>query len=131
MLREDALKAWEVEKEKRKQSEFKKRKRKAKKIEEEIYDLLPKDSNDYDFHRDMEDAKYGAVVSLMENDQTLRFTFDDRDDLALIGACASCRQEALSKPISNLAELGQMIEGFETSPFHECVVTGKSVGRKA
>src|SRR5215212_1772776 len=77
MLKEYALKAWEMEKEKRKQSDFKKRKRKAKKIEEEIYDLLPKDSEDYDFQRHLDDSQYGVIVSLTEEGKTLNFLFDE------------------------------------------------------
>jgi hypothetical protein len=120
MLRDYALKAWEMEKEKRKQSDFKKRKRRAKKIEEEIYDLLPKDAEDYDFERDLENTRYAAVVSLTEGGQTLRFTFDDEDDLTLIGECSRCRQEAVSKAVTSAAELGQMIEAFEPSDSHNC-----------
>ena len=122
MLREYAQKAWDLEKEKRKQSDHKKRKRKAKKIEEEIYDLLPKDSGDYDFQRHLEDEKYESVVSLSEEGQTLRFTFDDKDDLTLIGICPACSLEAISKPLHSAADLGQMLEAFEAGSSHHCTV---------
>jgi hypothetical protein len=120
MLKDYARKAWELEQEKRRQSEQKKRKRKAKKIEEEIYDLLPKDSEDYAFERNLEDSPYGAVVSLTEENETLRFTFDDQDDLTVIGKCAACQQDALSKPITSAAELGKMLEAFEAGASHNC-----------
>jgi hypothetical protein len=120
MLKDYARKAWELEQEKRRQSEQKKRKRRAKKIEEEIYDLLPKDSEDYAFERNLDDSVYGVVVSLTEENETLRFTFDDQDDLTIIGKCGACQQEALSKPITSAAELGKMLEGFEAGASHEC-----------
>jgi hypothetical protein len=120
MLRDYALKAWEAEKEKRRQSDFKKRKRRAKKIEEEIYDLLPKDSADYDFQRNLDDAQYGVVVSLTEEGQCLNFVFDENDDLAILGECQACQQEALSPAISSAAELGRLIESFETGEAHDC-----------
>jgi hypothetical protein len=120
MLREYALKAWETEKEKRKQSDFKKRKRRAKKIEEEIYDLLPKDSDDYDFQRNLDDPQYGVVISLTEEGGTLNFLFDENDDLAILGKCSACQQDAVSKPISSAADLGKMIEAFEAGAFHDC-----------
>ena len=120
MLKDYARKAWEVEQEKRKQSDHKKRKRKAKKIEEEIHDLLPKDSEDFDFERNLEDSDYGVVVSLTEEGETLRFTYDEQDDLTVIGKCAACQQEALSKPVASLAELGKMIEVFESGASHKC-----------
>lgn len=125
MLREYALKAWESEKENRRQSDLKKRKKKAKKIEEEIYDLLPKDAGDFEFQRHLEDDTYGVVVSLTEADQTLRFTFDDKDNLTVIGECAACRKEALSKPVESAAQLGQMIEAFEAGHSHYCSVKNK------
>ena len=120
MLREYAMKAWEAEKEKQKQSDHKKRKRKAKKIEEEIYDLGPKVTENYDFHRHLEDEKYDVIVSLSEDGQTMRFTFDDKDDLTLIGICPGCSLEAISKPINTAADLGQMIESFEAGSSHRC-----------
>jgi len=120
MLREYALKAWETEKEKRKQSDFKKRKRRAKKIEEEIYDLLPKDSDDYDFQRNLDDPQYGVIISLTEEGGTLNFLFDDNDDLAILGKCSACQQDAVSKSITSAAELGKMIESFEVGAFHDC-----------
>ena len=121
MLRDYALKAWEMER-KNKQSSIKKRKRGAKKIEEEIYDLLPKDSEDYDFQRDLEDETYEAIVSLTENDETLYFTFDDKDDLTIIGACPDCSQKTVSRPLTSAADLGQMIEAFEAGASHQCSV---------
>jgi hypothetical protein len=125
MLREYARKAWEAEKEKRKLSDVKKRKRKAKKIEEEIYDLLPKDAPDYNFERNLGDDRYIAIVSLTEDGQTLRFTFDEEDELALLGDCSACRQVVLSRPVTTIAELGQMIETFEPSLFHNCSSKGQ------
>src|SRR5215208_932897 len=80
-LKEHALEAWAQEQDKRKQSERKKRKRKAKKIEEDIDDLLPRDSNEYQFERNLEDTGYDVVVSITDNDGTLRFTYDSEDDL--------------------------------------------------
>ena len=120
MLREYALKAWETEKEKRKQSDYKKRKRRAKKIEEEIYDLLPKDSDDYDFQRNLDDPQHSVIVSLTEEEGTLNFLFDDNDDLAILGKCPACQQETVSKPITSAAELGRMLESFESGVFHDC-----------
>lgn len=120
MLKDYARKAWEMEQEKRKQSDHKKRKRRAKKIEEEIYDLLPKDSEDYDFERNLEDSDYGVVVSLTEEGETLRFTFNEQDDLTVIGRCGACQQEALSTPVASVAELGKMIEAFEAGASHKC-----------
>jgi hypothetical protein len=120
MLRDYALKAWETEKEKRKQSDYKKRKRRAKKIEEEIYDLLPKDADDYDFQRNLDDPNYGIVVSLSEEGGTLNFLFDENEDLAILGDCPSCKQEAISKPVSSAAELGRLIESFEAGASHKC-----------
>jgi hypothetical protein len=120
MLRDYALKAWETEKEKRKQSDNKKRKRRAKKIEEEIYDLLPKDSDDYDFQRNLEDPQYGVIVSLTEEGGTLNFLFDENDDLAILGECPTCHKESVSRPISSAADLGKMIESFEISESHDC-----------
>ncbi len=122
MLKEYARKAWELEQEKRKQSDQKKRKRKAKKIEEEIYDLLPKDAQDCNFERNLEDSDYGAVVSLTEEGETLRFTFDNQDDLAIIGKCSACQQDAISKPVTSVAELGKMIEAFEAGASHNCAI---------
>lgn len=120
MLREYALKAWDTEKEKRKQSDFKKRKRKAKKIEEEIYDLLPKDADDYDFQRNLDDPKYGVIISLTEEGGTLNFLFDENDDLAILGKCPACQQDTVSKPITSAADLGKMIESFEVGIYHDC-----------
>lgn len=120
MLIDYARKAWAMEQEKRRQSDHKKRKRKAKKIEEEIYGLLPKDSGDYNFERNLEDSSYGVVVSLTEEDETLRFTFDDQDALTVIGKCLDCQQETLSQPVTSVAELGKMLEAFESGTSHNC-----------
>ena len=54
-FRECALEAWSQEQERRKQSERKKRKRKAKKIEEDIDDLLPRDAEGIQFDRNLDD----------------------------------------------------------------------------
>jgi hypothetical protein len=120
MLRDYALKAWENEKEKRRQSDYKKRKRRAKKIEEEIYDLLPKDSDEYDFQRNLDDPQYGVVVSLTEEAGSLNFLFNEKDDLAMLGECPACHQQAVSPAIFSAADLGRLIEAFEASEAHEC-----------
>jgi hypothetical protein len=127
-LREHALEAWAQEQEKRKQSERKKRKRKAKKIEEDIDDLLPRDSNEYQFERSLEDSSFGVVVSLTDNDSTLRFTYDSEDDLVLIGECPACHKEAMSKAIDDAADLGEMLEAFEPGSSHDCGVKQHDYG---
>ena len=119
-LRELALEAWNQEQEKRKQSEQKKRKRLAKKIEEEINDLLPKDVNDYEFHRKLDDGRYGVVVSTGEAPGSLQFTHDDKDHLVIIGDCSACHAQTLSKPIDDLAELGELLENFQPGQSHDC-----------
>ena len=119
-LKELALEAWNQEQEKRKQSEYKKHKRLAKKIEEEINDLLPKDADDYEFQRNLDDSRYGVVVSTGESLGAMQFTHDGKDNLVLIGDCPACRARTLSKPIDDLADLGQVLEGFQPGNEHEC-----------
>jgi len=119
-LKELALEAWSQEQEKRKQSEQKKHKRLAKKIEEEINDLLPKDVDDCEFQRNLDDSRYGVVVSTAEATGALRFTHDDKDRLVIIDDCPACRAQTLSKPIDDLADLGQLLESFQPSNAHEC-----------
>ncbi|HKG22914.1 MAG TPA: hypothetical protein VKC34_13520 [Blastocatellia bacterium] len=124
-LREHALESWAQEQDKRKQSERKKRKRKAKKIEADIHDLLPRDSNDYQFERELEDSDFGVVVVVTDGDDTLRFTYDGENDLALIGECLACHKQTVSKPIDSAADLGEMLESFETGPSHDCSLRRK------
>jgi hypothetical protein len=119
-LKELALEAWNQEQEKRKQSEHKKRKRLAKKIEEEINDLLPKDADDCELQRNLDDSRYGVVVTTGEALGALQFTHDDKDNLVLIGDCAACRARTLSKPIADLADLGQLLENFQPGSEHDC-----------
>jgi hypothetical protein len=120
-LREYAFEAWAQEQERRKQSDRKKRKRKAKKIEEDIDDLLPRDADPLSFVRDLEDPRWQAVVSVTDIDETvLRFTFDDDGDLSLIGVCPTCSQETISRAIDTAADLGEMLENFTPSNSHEC-----------
>ncbi len=119
-LREVAREAWTQEQEKRKQSDYKKRKRLAKKIEGEIDDLLPKDADDYAFERNLEDNRYMVVVSVAETGGALRFTHDDKDRLVVIGECPVCRGESLSKPIADMADLGEMLESFQPGASHDC-----------
>ena len=92
-LREYAIEAWSREEQKQKQADQKKRKRKAKKIEEEIAEFLPREAEEPDYQRNLEDATYGVVVSITESDGTLRFTRDDKDNLVIIGACPRCHRE--------------------------------------
>jgi len=121
-LKELALEAWSQEQEKRRQSDYKKRKRLAKKIEGEIDDLLPKDADDYAFERNLEDKRYEAIVSTEEAGGVLRFTHDDKDRLVIIGECPACRGEALSKPIEDMADLGQLLENFQAGGSHDCPI---------
>ena len=123
-LREYALDAWSREDEKLKASEQKKRKRKAKKIEEEIAELLPRELKEPDYLRNLEDATFGVVVSVVESDGTLRFTRDDKDNLVIIGECARCHREALSRHIEELEDLGQALKDFEAGSSHECAMKG-------
>jgi len=119
-LREVAQEAWAQEQEKRKQSEDKKRKRLAKKIEGEIDDLLPKDADDYAFERNLEDNRYTVIVSVAEAGGALRFTHDERDNLVIVGQCPVCHGESLSKPIDDIADLGEMLESFRPGAAHDC-----------
>lgn len=119
-LKQHALEAWSQEQEKRKQAERKKRKRKAKKIEEDIDDLLPKELSDYQFERNLEANDFNVVVSLTDGDGTLRFTYDDDDELVLIGHCPACQTETISKPVDSASELGEVLESFEPNSSHNC-----------
>ena len=119
-IKEYALDAWAREQEKSKQSDLKKRKRKAKKIEQDIQALLPKDWAQCEFNRDLADAVYGVVVRLTEADAALRFTHDGKDQLVMIGECAACHKEALSVPIDCAAGLGALFHQFESGRSHEC-----------
>jgi hypothetical protein len=119
-LKQHALEAWAQEQDKRKQSERKKRKRIAKKIEEDIDDLLPKELTDYQLERNLEAADFDVIVSITDSDGTLRFTYDDDDELALISQCSVCHKETLSKPIETAAELGEILEFFRPGSSHHC-----------
>lgn len=57
-LREYAIEQWGQEQERRKQSDRKKRKRRAKKIEEDIDDLLPRDLEGLQFERNLDDPNF-------------------------------------------------------------------------
>ena len=63
---------------------------------------------------------YGAVVSIKEQDGELRFSHDDKDNLALLGVCGKCRTETLSKPVGKLEDLGKFLERFEPGSSHQC-----------
>jgi len=120
-LREYALEAWAQERERRKQSERKKRKRRAKKIEEDIDDLLPRDAEGLQFDRNLDDPRYESVVSVTDTDgATLRFTYDDEGELSLIGTCPACREETRSRAIVSTADLGEVFERFVPSKSHDC-----------
>jgi len=119
-LREFALEAWSQEQQKQKQADLKKRKRKAKKIEEEIEELLPRDSEDLQFERNLEEPGYEVVVSISDSEGALRFTRDESDDLTIVGQCPRCKRVCLSKPITRLEELGLLIESFEPGLSHTC-----------
>ena len=121
-LKELASEAWAQEQEKRKQSDYKKRKRLAKKIESEIDDLLPKDAGEYEFTRNLEDNRYMVIVNTEETDGMLRFVHDDKDHLVIIGECPACHGEALSKPIENISDLGQLLESFQVGASHDCPI---------
>ena len=125
-LREYALDAWSREDEKQKASEQKKRKRKAKKIEEEIAELLPREFKEPDYERNLEDATFGVAVSVVESDGTLRFTRDDKDNLVIIGECPQCHRAALSRHIDELEDLGHALQDFEAGSSHECATKGLS-----
>ena len=120
-FREYALEAWAQEQERRKQSERKKRKRRAKKIEEDIDDLLPRDAEGLQFERNLDDLKYESVVTVTDMDgEHLRFTYDDDGELSLIGSCPVCSQESRSAPIDSVATLGEMLERFQPASSHDC-----------
>lgn len=120
-LREYALEAWAQEQEKRKQSERKKRKRRAKKIEEDIDDLLPRDAEGLQFERSLDDPNYESVVAVTDTDGAImRFTYDDEGELSLIGTCPSCHQETRSRAIESTAALGEVLERFAPSSSHDC-----------
>ena len=120
-FRESALEAWAQEQERRKQSDRKKRKRKAKKIEEDIDDLLPRDADGIQFDRNLDDPSYEAVVNVTDTDgQALRFTHDDDGELTLLGTCPACRKETRSRALASAADLGEMLESFEPASSHDC-----------
>lgn len=120
-FREYALEAWAQEQERRKQSERKKRKRRAKKIEEDIDDLLPRDAEGLRFERTLDDPNYESVVAVTDTDGAiLRFTYDDDGELSLLGTCLTCRQETRSRAIRIASDLGEVFEGFVPSASHDC-----------
>jgi hypothetical protein len=120
-LREFALEAWAQEQERRKQSERKKRKRRAKKIEEDIDDLLPRDVDGLRYERNLEDPLWEAVVAVTDTDgSVLRFTYDDDGELSLIGECPGCHGEAMSQPVGSAEDLGEVLEKFAPSSSHDC-----------
>jgi hypothetical protein len=119
-LRGYALQAWAQEQEKRKQSEYKKRKRKAKKIEDAIEELLPKDTVVYQVERHMEDPEFTVVVIVTDESGSLRFTQNDKGDLVLIGKCPNSDREVLSAAIDDAADLGKLIENFVPADPQNC-----------
>jgi len=120
-FRECALEAWSQEQERRKQSERKKRKRKAKKIEEDIDDLLPRDAEGIQFDRNLDDPNYESVVDVTDTDGTvLRFTHDHDGELSLIGTCPSCHKETMSRALESASDLGEMLESFAPAASHDC-----------
>ncbi|HKA21517.1 MAG TPA: hypothetical protein VKN18_24785 [Blastocatellia bacterium] len=120
-LREYAFQAWVQEKERRKQADRKKRKRRAKKIEEDIEDLLPRDIENLRFDRNLDDARWEATVTVTDADEsTLLFTYDSDGDLVLIGQCRTCHEDTISCAIGSAAELGEILENFTPSSSHEC-----------
>jgi hypothetical protein len=120
-FREYALEAWAQEQERRKQSERKRRKRRAKKIEEDIDDLLPRDAEGVQFERNFDDPTYESVVAVTDTDGlALRFTFDDDDELSLIGACPRCHEETRSRAVKSASDLGEVLERFEPASSHDC-----------
>ena len=84
--------------------------------------MLPKDADEYDYVRNLEDDRYEAVVSTGEAEASLRFTHDDKDRLVIIGQCASCHGEALSTPVNDIADLGQLLENFQPGASHDCPI---------
>jgi hypothetical protein len=119
-LRGYALQAWAQEQDKRKQSEYKKRKRKAKKIEDAIEELLPKDTVVYQVERYLEDSEFTVVVIVTDESGSLRFTQNAKGDLVLIGKCPNSDREVLSEAIDNAADLGKMIENFAPANAQDC-----------
>lgn len=115
-VKEYARAAWAEEQDKRRSTETKKRKRKAKKIEEAIEEILPKDSLSYHFMRNLEAPDFSVVVSVLDGNEVLRFTFNDEGDLVLIGKGSEDDKETLSLPIENASDLGRMLERFEPEP---------------
>jgi hypothetical protein len=119
-LRGYALQAWAHEQEKRKQSEFKKRKRKAKKIEDAIEELLPKDAVVYQLERNLEDPEFTVVVIVIDESGALKFTQNDKGDLVLIGKCPNSDREVFSAAIDTAADLGRLIENFIAAEVEDC-----------
>jgi len=120
-LREYAFQAWVQEKDRRKQADRKKRKRRAKKIEEDIEDLLPRDIESLRFDRSLDDPRWEAIVTVTDADEShLLFTHDQDGDLVLIGECPSCHEDTISSAIGSAADLGEVLESFTPSGSHEC-----------
>ena len=120
-FREYALEAWAQEQERRRQAERKKRKRRAKKIEEDIDDLVPREAEGLQFERNLDDPKYESVVAVTDLDgSVLRFTYDDDGDLSLIGNCPNCSQETRSRAIETAGDLGEVLDKFEPAASHDC-----------
>jgi hypothetical protein len=118
-LRRHALDSWALEQEERKQADRKKKKRRAKKIEEAIEDMLPKDLGDSEIHRDLDNDQYGVVVNVVEADGTLQFVQED-GDIAVVGRCPSCGEECISVPVGTAGELGSVLETFRPGSSHAC-----------
>jgi hypothetical protein len=114
-IKEFALEAWALEQEKRRLSEYKKRKRKAKKIEDAIEEILPKDSLSYQTERNLDDADFAVVVSVIDGSETLRFTFNGDGDLVLIGKGSQSDKAMVSLAVESPSDLGRMIERFEAA----------------
>jgi uncharacterized FlaG/YvyC family protein len=119
-VREQARQTWAQEKQRREQSEQKKKKRRAKRIEADIDELLPRDTEDFKYDRILGDPGFGVIVSITDRDGSLQFTYDDKDNLVMIGACPGCRHPTWSQPIRRLEDLGAMIDQFESASSHEC-----------
>jgi YD repeat-containing protein len=120
-LREYALESWAREQERRNHSERKKRKRRAKKIEEDIDDLLPRGAEGLQLERNLDDPRWEAVVTVTDTEGSLlRFTYDDEGELSLIGECPVCNQEAMSPAIESAADLGELLEEFAPASSHDC-----------
>jgi|SRR5262252_10316015 len=120
-LREHAFQSWVQEKERRKQADRKKRKRRAKKIEEDIEDLLPRDLENLRIDRNLDDPRWEAIVMVTDTDDSpLLFTHDNDGDLALISSCPACHEDTISRAIGSAADLGEILENFMPSSSHEC-----------